>query len=149
MAVAHSYSNIFFASALNECLSNPCQNNGKCIDKFDAFECRCQPGYGGPTCRGESKLSVFLPNCVPIFVYFLFLCVCLVCLFFFVIFFYLCVVTWMYMSISAGKSFYLFSAPDDFEKNDALLNSKNSNWRPQVPRRIFHFVDFNFKIYFS
>uniref|UniRef100_A0A6Q2X112 Neurogenic locus notch homolog protein 1 n=1 Tax=Esox lucius TaxID=8010 RepID=A0A6Q2X112_ESOLU len=39
-------------------LSNPCQNNGKCIDKINTFHygiasftCYCRPGYTGPRCE--------------------------------------------------------------------------------------------------
>jgi len=41
---------------LDECLSNPCFHGGTCIDKFDAFECKCPEGFSGPTCWEEIGL---------------------------------------------------------------------------------------------
>ena len=34
----------------NECLSNPCQNKGKCKDSVDRFTCKCPAGFVGDTC---------------------------------------------------------------------------------------------------
>lgn len=31
----------------DECESNPCQNEGECIDGFGTFQCSCQPGWTG------------------------------------------------------------------------------------------------------
>ena len=38
-------------SEINECLSNPCLNLGKCIDSINGFSCVCPPNYSGPTCE--------------------------------------------------------------------------------------------------
>ena len=35
---------------VNECASNPCQNNGYCVDKQDAYECYCV-GHFGNDCQ--------------------------------------------------------------------------------------------------
>ncbi|NXX80095.1 CRUM1 protein, partial [Urocolius indicus] len=32
------------------CASRPCLNAGTCHDLFDAFDCACAPGWGGPRC---------------------------------------------------------------------------------------------------
>lgn len=32
---------------VNECLSNPCQNNGTCMDFTNGFTCQCPAGYTG------------------------------------------------------------------------------------------------------
>ena len=32
---------------VNECLSQPCQNGGSCIDELDSFSCRCPHGISG------------------------------------------------------------------------------------------------------
>ena len=37
---------------INECESNPCQH-GVCIDKINAFQCLCHPGYTGPECGSK------------------------------------------------------------------------------------------------
>lgn len=31
----------------DECLSEPCQNNGTCVDGSNGFRCNCLPGYTG------------------------------------------------------------------------------------------------------
>ena len=39
---------------VNQCDSNPCQNDGTCEDKFQAFECTCAACYEGDTCGAYS-----------------------------------------------------------------------------------------------
>ena len=41
---------------IDECESEPCQNNGNCTDLLDAFECTCAPGYTNTTCSA-SKMN--------------------------------------------------------------------------------------------
>ncbi|KAK3084236.1 hypothetical protein FSP39_010467 [Pinctada imbricata] len=36
---------------MDECASGPCQNNGKCTDMVNAYECRCKTGYSGYHCE--------------------------------------------------------------------------------------------------
>ena len=36
---------------INECASNPCKNNGVCIDGINAFTCNCKDGYIGLECE--------------------------------------------------------------------------------------------------
>lgn len=36
---------------VDECLSNPCQNGGICIDKDNGYMCTCSPGYLGSHCE--------------------------------------------------------------------------------------------------
>ena len=36
---------------INECASNPCQNNGVCISGVDSYTCKCQAGYSGVNCQ--------------------------------------------------------------------------------------------------
>lgn len=31
----------------DECLPNPCQNGGSCLDRFNGYTCGCQPGFRG------------------------------------------------------------------------------------------------------
>ncbi|XP_059488336.1 cubilin-like isoform X2 [Neocloeon triangulifer] len=35
----------------DECRENPCKNDGTCEDAYNAFYCRCPPGWEGPTCE--------------------------------------------------------------------------------------------------
>lgn len=39
----------------DECVSNPCANNGTCVDLFDGYRCSCAPGFTGLTCQDEMK----------------------------------------------------------------------------------------------
>lgn len=42
----------------NPCLSNPCWNQGTCVNFATDFRCVCQPGYSGKDCRVlDSPLS--------------------------------------------------------------------------------------------
>ena len=36
---------------INECISNPCQNGGKCTDGVNSYTCKCKPGYQGDNCE--------------------------------------------------------------------------------------------------
>ena len=36
---------------ISECLANPCQNRGTCVDRADGYECRCLPGTWGKNCE--------------------------------------------------------------------------------------------------
>lgn len=32
---------------MNDCLPNPCKNNGMCLDGDGTFTCKCAPGWTG------------------------------------------------------------------------------------------------------
>ncbi|KAG5834971.1 hypothetical protein ANANG_G00267180 [Anguilla anguilla] len=36
------------------CLSQPCQNDGACLDLFDLLACSCAPGWEGPLCERDT-----------------------------------------------------------------------------------------------
>ena len=48
---------------VNECASNPCLNQGQCVDKINGFECRCKPGYRGVKCESICDRGRFGTNC--------------------------------------------------------------------------------------
>ena len=39
------------ASGINECDSDPCQNNGKCCKEVEGYRCECEDGYTGVKCE--------------------------------------------------------------------------------------------------
>eukprot|EP00912_Choanoflagellata_sp_UC4_P001407 UC4_evm2s871 len=41
---------------IDECRSNPCQNNGLCVDKSGSFYCECLKGYNGTMCEVDVQL---------------------------------------------------------------------------------------------
>ena len=41
---------------IDECASNPCQNNGVCIDGVNSFECQCAAGFSGDLCQTSECL---------------------------------------------------------------------------------------------
>jgi hypothetical protein len=38
---------------IDDCASNPCENDGICSDGVNAFECECSPGFAGDTCTEQ------------------------------------------------------------------------------------------------
>uniref|UniRef100_A0A6P8IYU7 Sushi, von Willebrand factor type A, EGF and pentraxin domain-containing protein 1-like n=1 Tax=Actinia tenebrosa TaxID=6105 RepID=A0A6P8IYU7_ACTTE len=36
---------------VNDCMSSPCQNNGKCIDTKESYRCKCNAGFMGNRCQ--------------------------------------------------------------------------------------------------
>lgn len=49
----------FLSADLNDCLPNPCKNNGMCLDGDGKFTCKCAPGWSG-------KLQLFcFKKCAP------------------------------------------------------------------------------------
>lgn len=45
---------------INECASNPCENNAECIDRINDYQCNCYPGYTGKNC--EEDINECDPN---------------------------------------------------------------------------------------
>ncbi|XP_070549842.1 uncharacterized protein [Ptychodera flava] len=38
---------------IDECESNPCQNDGTCVDDIDMYMCQCSPGWEGINCQTD------------------------------------------------------------------------------------------------
>lgn len=47
----------FCSDEINECLSNPCLNNGTCGDDVNGFTCTCDPKWTGVTCQVRDACS--------------------------------------------------------------------------------------------
>lgn len=41
---------------IDECLSQPCLNGGRCKDRVAEFLCLCEPGYTGHHCESGKRL---------------------------------------------------------------------------------------------
>ena len=41
---------------IDDCASNPCQNNGVCLDGVNSYECLCPTGFSGPRCEEETHV---------------------------------------------------------------------------------------------
>ena len=46
---------IFDILDIDECASQPCQNNGKCTDGINGYSCTCEPGYTDAHCETGRK----------------------------------------------------------------------------------------------
>lgn len=40
-----------YVSDVDECASNPCQNNGTCTDEVNQFQCSCLGGFTDNVCQ--------------------------------------------------------------------------------------------------
>ena len=50
-------------SELDECASDPCQQNGTCVDKFNGYICTCPSRYRGANCEtGECPWGTVLKS---------------------------------------------------------------------------------------
>ena len=49
-----------YCLATGLCSSNPCLNEGTCVDKGDSYSCTCASGFIGDTCEIGRVLYLFL-----------------------------------------------------------------------------------------
>ena len=58
----HKFDSIFicnsFVSDVNDCMPNPCQNDGNCTDGINKYNCMCVPGYNGTNCETGKQLKI-------------------------------------------------------------------------------------------
>ncbi len=45
---------------IDECASNPCQNNGSCIDGVNGYNCSCVAGFNGRNCETGELINKVL-----------------------------------------------------------------------------------------
>ena len=43
--------NAFAFLEIDECTSNPCENDAECVDEVNRFSCTCPAGYTGFICQ--------------------------------------------------------------------------------------------------
>ena len=55
------YTGLTCETEINECLSDPCENNGKCIDLIGRFQCLCPAGLTGDQCQTDEDLCAVAP----------------------------------------------------------------------------------------
>ena len=53
-----------FCSDINECTSNPCDNNAVCTDVHGSFVCACNNGYSGDGFTCQSKVVIVVTGVV-------------------------------------------------------------------------------------
>ena len=49
---------VVFVVDINDCSSNPCENNGLCTDDVNRYTCTCPAGYTGTDC----ETSMYVTN---------------------------------------------------------------------------------------
>ena len=57
--------NLFCLVDIDECGSNPCVNNGTCIDVVNGFTCNCTREFGGDRCEIGCENIAFLCQSTP------------------------------------------------------------------------------------
>ena len=45
------YTGTYCETDIDECASNPCRNNGICVDKINGYHCTCVNGFTGTNCQ--------------------------------------------------------------------------------------------------
>lgn len=51
----------FCITAIADCASNPCNNDGTCVETAVGYQCVCQPGFTGPNCEIDEDECVSSP----------------------------------------------------------------------------------------
>ena len=46
---------IIISDSIDECVSDPCFNNGTCFDDVNRFSCSCAAGFNGTLCESKNN----------------------------------------------------------------------------------------------
>lgn len=51
----HIFNNVIFFkyTDIDDCLPNPCKNNGTCTDLVNDYQCDCVAGFNGNNCENS------------------------------------------------------------------------------------------------
>lgn len=45
---------------VDECLTEPCVNDGMCLNILGSYVCQCKEGFSGPRCEQGEEKDIFL-----------------------------------------------------------------------------------------
>lgn len=54
---------ICWITDIDDCLSDPCKNNGTCTDMVNDYQCGCVAGFNGRTCENSKPFKYVLITC--------------------------------------------------------------------------------------
>jgi len=60
LTTLHANLSLSLCNEVNECLSNPCQNAGRCVDLINGFQCVCSNNFTGALCERDCSGKVDL-----------------------------------------------------------------------------------------
>ena len=60
MKICYANAGVVCEKEINECHSNPCQNEATCLDMIAGYRCECAPGFLGNNC--EQNMNECLSN---------------------------------------------------------------------------------------
>lgn len=52
---------LYFNLDIQDCASNPCNNDAQCVESAEGYKCVCQPGFTGVNCDMEEDECVSSP----------------------------------------------------------------------------------------
>ncbi len=56
------YKGTYCETSIDDCLSGPCQNSGKCISYLDGYSCNCTSKFYGYNCENRKKNYLKINN---------------------------------------------------------------------------------------
>ena len=51
---------LFYFSDIDDCQTNPCLNDGKCVDGVNSYTCDCTHGFTGINCEISTKSCFYI-----------------------------------------------------------------------------------------